>query len=238
METPIWIGSPIDVRHGKKALEALAESSDKKYWQEDTGITQVDEQRWQQAQRYEFDTWMRHGLANSSDRHDEHLQIFDNYRVLPPNLGDLLEIGCGPFTQTRTIVQGRSVQSITLLDPLLEHYKKHPHCSYGGLSPAPTLLAKPAEDLDAVARFDTVICINVLEHVQNANLVLSNIKRAMRPGAMLIMGERTYDELDVNVVYDIGHPIRIKSAVLNEFKKDLTVLFVNGDYFIAKNQVD
>jgi SAM-dependent methyltransferase len=233
-EEPIWVGSPIDVRHGDKAREALAENNDKKYWQEDTGITQVDEQRWLQAQRYEFDTWMRHGLSNSSDRHDEHLQIFDNYRVLPQKLGDLLEIGCGPFTQTKTIIQGHDVQSITLLDPLLEHYKKHPHCSYGRLSPSPTLLAKPAEQLDAEAQFDTIICINVLEHVQDANKVLANIRRAARLGTIFIMGERTYDDLDVGQIYDIGHPIRIKSAVLDEFKRGLSILFTNGDYFIAR----
>jgi len=234
MKSPIWVGSPIDVRSGETALAALATDNDQKYWREDVGIVQVDEQRWKQAQQYESDTWMKHQLGTSSDRHNEHAGLFDNYQALPNNLGDLLEIGCGPFTQTSTIIRGRIAQSITLLDPLLEQYKRHPHCSYNKLSPAPTLLAKRGEDLDLVAQFDTIICINVLEHVQDATIVLTNIRRAMKPGAIVIMGEKTYDDLDVSIIYDVGHPIRVKSAVLNEFNKDMIILFANGDYFVAK----
>jgi SAM-dependent methyltransferase len=235
MKSPIWVGSPIDVRNGETALEALITNNDQKYWKEDVGIVQVDEQRWNQAQQYEADTWMKYQLDSSSDRHNEHAILFDSYRVLPNNLGDLLEIGCGPFTQTSTIIQGRIAKSITLLDPLLEQYKQHPHCSYSKLLPTPTLLAIRGEDLDLVKQFDTIICINVLEHVQDANRVLANIRRAMKPGAIVIMGERTYDDLDVSIAYDIGHPVRIKSTVLNDFKKDMVVLFANDDYFIAKN---
>jgi len=234
MKSPIWIGSPIDVRSGDTALEALAKDNDQHYWQEDVGIVQVDEQRWKQAQQYEADTWMKHHLSASSDRHYEHAKLFNNYQALPDNLGDLLEIGCGPFTQTSMITQRHTAKSITLLDPLLEQYKQHPHCLYNKLSPAPTLIAKRGEDLDLVGQFDTIICINVLEHVQDAMKVLANIKRALKSGGIIIMGETTYDGLNVNITYDVGHPIRVKSAVLNDFKKDMVILFINGDYFIAK----
>ena len=53
-----WVGSPIDYRTGKKAEEALAATNDNRYWNDETGSILVDKERWQQAQRYESDTWM------------------------------------------------------------------------------------------------------------------------------------------------------------------------------------
>lgn len=237
MDKPIWIGSQADIRYGDKASEALQIENDAQYWQEDRGIIRVDQARWERAQQYESEAWMKYNLSSCSDRDEDHIKLFDNYRVLPTNLGNLLEIGCGPFTQTRVVLQTRIALSITLLDPLLNTYKSHPNCYYNKLQPQPTLLSIPAEDLNTKSAFDTIVCINVLEHVRDAELVLSNIKEAAKPGAILVMGERTYDDLDVNKIYDVGHPIRIKSSVLEEFKADLNILYSNGDYFIGNIKV-
>ena len=220
MNNPIWIGSPIDVRHDEAALAALETENDAKYWSDESGIIKVDSDRWLKAQEYERDTWMRYATDASSDRDADHLSLFDNYDVLPYILGDILEIGCGPFTQTRVILRGREASSITLLDPLLDHYKSHQYCAYNTLLPIPSLQAMPAEDLDDKGQFDIIICINVLEHVRDVNQVLDNIKRALRSGGLVVMGERTYDQLDVTQLYDVGHPIRIKSSVLNNFKNE------------------
>lgn len=47
---PIWIGSPIDVRYADAALSALDKENDVRYWDEYTGITKIDRQRWEKAQ--------------------------------------------------------------------------------------------------------------------------------------------------------------------------------------------
>lgn len=237
MDNPIWIGSPVDVRRDEEALAALNDENDAKYWSDESGITKVDPERWAKAQEYERDTWMKHAPDASSDRDTDHLTLFDNYQTLGLFLGDVLEIGCGPFTQTRVIIRDRSASSITLLDPLLDDYRNHPHCFYNSLLPAPSLRAIPAEDLADEAAFDTIICINVLEHVRDVDVVLGNIKRALRPDGVIVMGERTYDELDVTKLYDVGHPIRIKSSVLDSFKNGFSTLHEKDDYFIARKVV-
>lgn len=237
MEKPIWIGSPVDVRRGQDALDALAAENDVKYWDDATGITQVDNERWQKAQEYELATWLKHHPDAVSDRDHEHAALFHNYVALPEELGDVLEIGCGPFTQVRYILQqGKKARSLSLSDPLIEHYKNHPNCTYWGLRPSPHLIALPAEKILRKEQYNTIICINVLEHVCDAVKILENILAALRPGGHLVMGERTYDDLDVSKLYDVGHPIRIKSTVFGDIKAAMDIVFDNGDYFIARKR--
>jgi len=237
MDNPIWIGSPVDVRRGQDATDALRAESDAKYWNDTNGIVKVDDERWKKAQAYELATWLQHARDASSDRDTEHAALFNDYHVLPDNLGDILEVGCGPFTQTRFILsKGHTARSITLADPLIEHYKHHPNCAYWNLRPSPRLVPLPAENLRRLEEFDTIICINVLEHVRDVAAVLRNIKLALRPGGLIIMGERTYDDLNIDNLYDVGHPIRVKSVVLNEFKSGMEILYENDGYFIAKRQ--
>jgi|19_taG_2_1085344.scaffolds.fasta_scaffold00369_19 SAM-dependent methyltransferase len=232
-----WVGSPIDYRTGKKAEEALAATNDNRYWNDETGSILVDKERWQQAQRYESDTWMKHGHNSNNDRDLQHTANFGNYEVIPHNLRRLVEIGCGPFTQTYNVLQGRKAEAIVLVDPLLEQYRKHPHCRYDKLqitgSPfIPEFHSIPAEDFTGRG-FDTAICINVLEHVRDATKVMENLVSSLRKGGILIFHDRTYDDLDITKIYDVGHPIRITSKFLEPFLKQFTPLRKHSDYFIG-----
>jgi len=235
-----WVGSPVDYRTGDKAKQALTEINDNRYWNDETGSILVDDARWRQAQQYEHDTWMKHGLGTSTDRDNQHTANFGNYDVVPKHLHHLVEIGCGPFTQTYNILQGRLADSITLVDPLLNEYLRHPHCRYRKLqtpgSPKPPILKPiPAEDFDGKG-FDTAVCINVLEHVRDATKVMENLVGCLRKGGTLIFHDRTYDGLDITKIYDIGHPIRITTKFLEPFLKQFTPLRVHGDYFIGQKE--
>jgi SAM-dependent methyltransferase len=224
----IWVGSPTDVRQGDKAEEALAKQNDTKYWNEETGITEVDIDRWRAAQEYEAKTWLEIYPGARSDRNREHKTGFNNYADLPKNLGSIIEIGCGPFTQLQTILKGRKARRVTLLDPLLDHYKTLSHCPYRAddfLGHDTTTLAERAEDLTATNEFDTAVCINVLEHTQHVGLVLHNLHRCLVTGGIVVFGERCYDKLDINKVYDIGHPIRVKLKVLQEWQEQFEPLY-------------
>lgn len=232
-----WVGSPVDYRTGDRAKQALAETNDNRYWNDETGSILVDEERWKQAQVYEKDTWMKHGLGSADDRDAQHTANFGNYEVVPKHLHHCVELGCGPFTQTYNILQGRKADTITLVDPLLNEYRRHPHCRYSKLqtpgSPqAPRLIATPAEEFE-MKGFDTAIMINVLEHVRDAKKVMENLVGCLRVGGTLIFHDRTYDGLDITKIYDVGHPIRITSKFLEPFLKQFTPLRKHGDYFIG-----
>jgi SAM-dependent methyltransferase len=240
-----WVGSPVDYRTGDSAKQALAETNDNRYWNDETGSILVDEERWKQAQVYEKDTWMKHGLGSADDRDAQHTANFGNYEVVPNNLHHCVELGCGPFTQTYNILQGRNAESITLVDPLLNEYLNHPHCRYDkliipsvtGQAPGslqkPHLIASPAEDFEMKGLYDTAIMINVLEHVRDAKKVMENLVSCLQTGGVLIFHDRTYDGLDITKIYDVGHPIRITSKFLEPFLKQFTPLYVNRDYFIG-----
>ncbi len=212
---PIWIGSPTDVRIGKQALKSLEEVNDIQY-EHDGEIAEVPQLRWEQAQKYELDAWMKHRTQALDDRSQEHKTNFNNYIDLPNDLGNLIEIGCGPFTQTKIIMQNRTTTHITLLDPLIEQYKKHPNCTYKNFNNL-TLISEPAEHLNLTG-YDTLISINVLEHVQDANKILKNIVNALKPNGILIFNDRSYDDRkQLSEIYDAGHPIRIKKNTITEF---------------------
>jgi len=222
----IWIGSPTDLRADKQADEALAQTSDAKYWTED-GIIKVDKERWKKAQNFELEGWSQHWRGAKDDRNSHHAKGFNNYESLGKHLGSVAEIGCGPFTQLQTIAEGRTINTITLLDPLLDQYISLPNCTYKDkfLGHTPLLLCKQAEELNGIELFNTIICINVLEHVQDVSLVLERMHRSLKVGGIVIFGERCYDGLDINAVYDIGHPIRVKMAVFTKWEEQFDTLY-------------
>jgi len=234
---PTWVGSPERICEGLEAEENIAKINDSKYYTHpDLGIVKVDFDRWQAAQKFEHHGWINCWHDAQSDRNHEHYAIFDGYKALPPNLGTMLEVGCGPFTQSVTILENRTANSIVLLDPLLENYPTMPHCSYrsGKLRNLPTtFLPFMAELLEDNEKYDTIVCINVLEHVMDAYLVLNNIHRALKPGGIVVMGERTHDEFHPMKSYDVGHPITIRTPVLESYRRFFNIIFTNGDYFIG-----
>jgi SAM-dependent methyltransferase len=240
---PIHIKSATDVKYDDEALDRLSGENDSKYWNDEYGIIAVDEARWRAAQQFEKDGWFFHWSDMTDDRSMDHDELFDRYRALTDDLGNTVEIGCGPFTQIRHIVRkrGKRPKSLTLVDPMVYQYMALSNCSYKNwnIDNVPVAIAEfKAEEFPTHAKhavdvvhnidkyaYDTVICINVLEHVQDVKQVLSNILLLMRDGAILVLGERTYDDLDINKLYDVGHPIRIKSRVIDEFMQHFNILY-------------
>lgn len=236
----LWIGSTVDVRSGAEAKKALETVSDKKYWNDETGISSVDKTRWEVAQHYEKECWLKHGSTDTADRNNEHYLGFDKYNCLASNLGRVAEIGCGPFTQLHTILTraNKKVESITLVDPLLESYLSHRNCAYTNSRlagfPVYRMESIPAEEFDGDNDYDTVVSINVLEHVRDANLVLEVLYRSLRKDGVIVFHDRSWDHIDINIVYDAGHPIRLKKVVLDKFRSKFKEIYSNLDYFIGR----
>jgi hypothetical protein len=63
----------------------------------------ISEARWKAAQSVESSVW--DGDQGGQDRNEQHAEWFDQYlAVNRTSLGRLLEIGSGPFSQTKTIL--------------------------------------------------------------------------------------------------------------------------------------
>ena len=237
MTTPLFIDSPINVLRGDAARVALAQTNDAAYYTEGKGVLSVPLERWQAAQAYERFTWLNQGLMLTEDRNSEHAAMFDGYKALPQELGDVIELGCGPFTNLVHILQTRIATSVTLLDPLLGWYLDHPHCAYNGqfCGYDAHKWAASIEEYEPDFRFDTVAIINVLSHCQNAQSVFHWINAHIHNDGTLVFHEPARD-IDPTQFYDAGHPLSYTQAVIDEFLEGYTPVYKNGDYFIGRKK--
>lgn len=240
---PIFIGSPTDIVTGQSALDRLQVTSDLVY-ETDDGVVSVPLERWHKAQEYERATWIDQNQGSIDDRSDAHRDGFGNYEALPKNLGNVVEFGCGPFTQIRNILRDHAADSITLIDPLAKDYQdKHQHCSYKNdlLDGKPVIVeAVVIETLfgKTEPQFDTVVFINVLSHCYDANKVLEVVWRSLKPGGTLLFHEHI-EERGANVRYDVGHPLTVRQNVLETFLARFEgVVETSQGYWIATKGVE
>eukprot|EP00775_Hariotina_reticulata_P012241 gene12241-12379_t len=174
-------------------------TSDLCFYSRQNGVCKVSHERWQRAQEAEGSLWRTSG--GSGDRVHDHMEGFSQYEAVPEYLGHLLEVGCGPWTQLGAILDlpNRTwiVDSITLWEPGAQDYMANvANCAYkdSKLRGRPvSIMPLGAELINATEAYDTILMINVLEHVQNSYTILENVHRALKPGGLLIFNDRWWD---------------------------------------------
>ncbi|CAF2177129.1 unnamed protein product [Rotaria magnacalcarata] len=258
---PGYDGIDCETAWNQSIIDICATSNDDKCFIHPLyGIGEVSVERWKKAVNQEGNFWVIH--VQHEDRWNDHLAGFNNYKMLPNDLGSMVELGCGPFTQTLSIlrVKGKhvNIRKLTLWDPNAKHYMSQvKHCSYKngtlvGFDYIPTIIVSlPSEEMHSyINEFDTILMINVLEHVQNAYQILQNIYNSLRPNGILIFGERWWDQLYTSENYktDTLHPIRIKYYAWKWFTDHFEKLYDarnhnsylkyghNGSYFIGRKK--
>jgi SAM-dependent methyltransferase len=205
---------------------------------ERTGVAgstrRIDAERWRSAQAAELELWQRaqekHGLrrlvwplarpilrlvgskkVTGDDWNEWWARQFDGYTFLPRRLGDYIELGCGPYTNTRIILRGREADRVVCSDPLAKEY-----AGFEGRWLAEAHRRGLVEIDDhaieelpfADESFDVVVMINVLEHVRDADACMEKAVALIKPGGWLIVSSRVI-EPDAELEYDVWHPIRI-----------------------------
>jgi SAM-dependent methyltransferase len=249
-QTKLYITHDQKVFYGSEAEALLRKNNDKKYLTKE-GVVKVSRKRWEEAQQYEENTWMAGGgLEASDDRNFEHKERFDNYRALPNQLfGAVMELGCGPFTNLRLIIPHISKpQKVTLLDPLINDYLRHPHCAYrnGNLCGVPIVLVSSSiEDFVPPEQYDLVVLVNVLEHCFDVPRVFDVILSCLMPNSVFVFAENLIKRGDIASVvsnqFDCGHPIRLPEDFVEEFLvKNFNPLYKKKFYglYDQKHRVD
>jgi SAM-dependent methyltransferase len=131
MKKPIFIDENINILTDNQAIEALSRENDQKFFNKEKGVVKVSLERWKKAQECEKKHWMVKGIKSATDRNEYHFQQFNRYKDIENKKFDsMLEIGCGPFTNSRIIAGVCKINNCSLLDPLLMNYVNHPFCSY------------------------------------------------------------------------------------------------------------
>jgi SAM-dependent methyltransferase len=205
---------------------------------------------WRAAQKAEGDLWRQVAgwsgtIGNANDRAAEHWKAYDNFHCLAKDasLGQVIEVGAGPWTQLKGLLHVRPdlrVDKFVVWEPSADRYVQEvSNCAYktssklirwDGLTYHPFPVEVQSKGGEALLNlnqtFDTVITMNVLEHVQDAFEYLTGIYRVLRAGGLLIMHERYYDDQTI-LDGDNYHPIRIKQFVLDKFFSGFHVIFNN-----------
>ena len=176
---------------------------DRCFYAEDAGIFVISPSRWRKAQWAEGQLWTQNWNVNArtGDRVDDHMRDFNFYRdVGAPgtNLGNFIEVGAGPWTQSLWMIQQRKfqVENYVIMEPGASSYMNTVEtCVYRdgevrGFEGRTLIINAGAERLDVFDQaFDTLMMINVIEHVENGIRILRNIYNALKPGGLLIFNE-------------------------------------------------
>lgn len=198
----------------------------------------VSQERWQAAQQWECRHWI--GAQTARARYGKNYiwrvlaafgfvpkyrgddwnrwwkTQFEDYRFLPPTVKNALEVGCGPYTNLRLVMDTCRPEHIYLSDPLIRTYMKFKLTFVADMyrKGLCVLDDHPLEELPfAENYFDLTVMINVLDHVRDARLCMENLTRVTKPGGFVILGQDLSNDEDLEaLVRDpgaVGHPIKL-----------------------------
>ncbi len=227
------------------------------HFSEKYGVTVVPYTRWLRAQTGEAAHWK--SAPDTEDGWEHHGKDFNHYQSLAHHdLGKFVEIGCGPFTQTYYVMKmipDATITRVTLVDPLIYKYLREvKSCNYqdGRLNGYPvTLISSQSEALDFCEAYDTLLSVNVLEHVQNAFEHLELLYHAIRPNGTIIFHDRWWNdyiptkEIAENRPQWLLHPIRARRPVFDHFMSLFDLIHakigqppkVPGIYMIGRKKI-
>jgi SAM-dependent methyltransferase len=145
----------------------------------------------------------------------------------------VLDVGCGPVPESVSLVHCAEVHAI---DPLMEFYQQLQ--PFGWQFFASTSQGRGEHLQFEAARFDYVYCRNTLDHTQDADKVLEEISRVLRPRGELLLNCDVRERLGGG----LAHPYRwnldtFERRVFRDFEPMTTVSLLSTEgALIAREQ--
>lgn len=132
--------------------------------------------------------------------------------------GDILEIGCGIGNFTKSLTKYGKVTAIDINNDYIEQAKKKvagkARIGFGDIEKGKYFFKS--------SDFDTIVCINVLEHIKDDMVALKNMHRLLKPNGTLILHVPAHPFLYGSIDASIGHFRRY------EIKKLINNLQISG----------
>ncbi|HPO09663.1 MAG TPA: class I SAM-dependent methyltransferase [bacterium] len=141
----------------------------------------------------------------------------------------ILEGGCGngnitEFLLTKEFVLSADINP-TNLQALQARFRDHENLSVLNLD-----LTHPALKDCAVHRFDTVVCLNVLEHIERHETVLQSFHHILQPDGLLVLLVPAYPWLFGTLDSALGHVRRYGKAELKTLLEQAGFRIVHHSY--------
>jgi SAM-dependent methyltransferase len=153
-------------------------------------------------------------------RHARNWKRYYRSRVAPYIRGDVLEVGAGIGATTRVLCSGHETRWVCLEpDPALAQrieaeHRREPY-------PRPVeIVVGTLDTLDPAERFDCLLYIDVLEHIEDDHAEFRRAAARLRPGGSLVILCPAHNSLFSPFDHAIGHHRRYDAAMYRALQAD------------------
>ena len=131
-------------------------------------------------------------------------------------VGDVLEVGAGIGETARHLLDGRQRSWLCLEPDERLGTRLRAWAEAGDVAPQPTVQIGTTADLDPRSRFDTILYIDVLEHIEDDRAEIGRAAELLAPRGTLIVLSPAFQQLFSDFDRSVGHFRRYTRASLAE----------------------
>jgi SAM-dependent methyltransferase len=153
---------------------------------------------------YELDYWLRVKDVDLSGRYKSMVELFN----LSEDVGDILDVGCGPRGGILPYVKGNKKVG---LDPLIQGYRDNELLSEGI-----DFVQGTAEEPNITDLFDTIVCANALDHGNSTFQSIKSLSKLLRSGGKLYIHVHLREFEQLNEGHDHLMPLSGFEDVVRE----------------------
>ena len=129
-------------------------------------------------------------------------------------VGDVLEVGAGIGETARHLLDGRQRSWLCLEPDERLGTRLRAWAEAGDVAPLPTVQIGTTADLDPRSRFDTILYIDVLEHIEDDRAEMARAAELLAPRGALIVLSPAFQQLFSDFDRSVGHFRRYTRASL------------------------
>ena len=129
-------------------------------------------------------------------------------------VGDVLEVGAGIGETTRHLLDGRQRSWLCLEPDERLATRLREWAEADDLTPRPTVQVGTVADVDSRSRFNTILYIDVLEHIEDDRAEVARAAQLLAPRGTLIVLSPAFQQLFSEFDRSVGHYRRYTRASL------------------------
>jgi len=150
------------------------------------------------------------------------------FEIIKPYLkGNIAEVGAGIGAFVEKIrIYYPDVTAIDFNENYLEHIQK----TQKGIKTQQLDLQSAAISTSFTEKFDTIVAINVLEHLPNLDLALSHLYKMLKPNGRLIVLVPSFQFAFGDMDRNLGHVQRFTESKFANFLKPFNFKFITARY--------